>query len=123
MRLRTPRKGSKPKKKWRGKANVESKAVWWGVRALGLSSGRSERFEVRTRAGKKVFTDSLKEAGELLQKRGKLSINGLVPPEPGVYYSEEAGRWVLRDYWGFGVKIISEGELEDVLELFDTRTY
>lgn len=123
MRLKAPRRGSKPKKRWRGKANVESKAQWWGVRVLGLSSGRSEKFEVRTRAGKKVFTDSLEEAKDLLEKRGKLSINGLVPPEPGVYYSEEAGRWVLRDYWGFDVRIISEGSLEDVLELLDTRTY
>ena len=123
MRLRAPRRGTKPKKKWRGKSNVESKAVWWGVRVLGLSSGRPERFEVRTKAGKKVFTNSLEEAAELLKKKGKLSINGLVPGEPGVYYSEEAGRWVLRDYWGFTVSIIYEGDLDDVLKLFSTRNY
>ena len=120
MRLRQPRKGSKPKGNWRGKRNVVSEAKWCGVRPLCPTAGRSERFEARLKDGSSVYLDNLEDVPELLGRRGKPELNSKIPTCPGVYYSVKLSRWLMAGYdEKFEVVIMAEGDLEDVLGLFE----
>ena len=121
MRLRQPRKGSKPKGNYRGRRNVVSTAKWCGVRPLCPSAGRSEKFEVRLKNGEGVYLDTLEEVPELMSRRGKSEINSKIPTCPGVYWSVKLSRWLMVGHdEKFEVAIMAEGDLEDVLGLFES---
>ena len=71
--------------------------------------------------GTGVYLDDLNEAKELLEKKGHaLGLNSKIPTCPGVYWSVKLNRWLMVGYGeGYEVVIMTEGDLEDVLELFE----
>jgi hypothetical protein len=70
--------------------------------------------------GSSVYLDNLEEVPELLGRRGKAEINSKIPTCPGVYYSVKLNRWLTVGYdEKFEVVIQAEGDLEDVLGLFE----
>jgi len=119
MKIRSPRKGTKPKKQYRRKFK-DSQALWVGIRMNHRWRTRDEsaKFIVSDWSGKTSYAASVQSASKILSKPGDFEPNGKIPSIPGIFWKKNG--WALVDYLDFTPAIVMiHTDLNEALEHFE----